>query len=160
MTQISAGVICYTPGCLSTRLPSLRYIRAHTHTCTLLQLGNAISFWCAIRNLLLSGQWGHNFFFSSSFRLPYFCIVSYFNFTRWSFFFSRSIASDTSDVWPRLYIFFVLRKIILQLFYITHYDFEIIKNRNDTNYAPNLKYGRVFLTRFFRNNFQIQFIPL
>lgn len=49
MTQISAGVICYTPGCLSTRLPSLRYIRAHTHTCTLLQLGNAISFWCAIR---------------------------------------------------------------------------------------------------------------
>lgn len=37
MTQISAGVICYTPGCLSTRLPSLRYIRAHihihTHTC-------------------------------------------------------------------------------------------------------------------------------
>lgn len=56
--------------------------------------------------------------------------------------------------------FFVLRKIILQLFYITHYDFEIIKNRNDTNYAPNLKYGSVSLTRFFRNNFQIQFIPL
>lgn len=50
MTQISAGVICYTPACPSTRLPSLRCIRAHAHThthiCTLhaLQLGNAISF--------------------------------------------------------------------------------------------------------------------
>ena len=32
MTQISAGVICYTPACLSARLPSLRYIRAHMRT--------------------------------------------------------------------------------------------------------------------------------
>lgn len=84
MTQISAGVICYTPGCLSTRLPSLRYIRAHIHIHTHTHV-YVICIAVRERDIvlmrdqnttpppLLSGQWGRNFFF---FRLPYFCIVS------------------------------------------------------------------------------------
>lgn len=100
MTQISAGVICYTPACPSTRLPSLRCIRAHAHThthiCTLhaLQLGNAISFWCAIRiqppGYLVNGDTISFFLFFSLLRLSYFSILSFsilFCWNWWNFFF-------------------------------------------------------------------------
>ena len=52
MTQISAGVICYTPACLSSLLcVTSAHTCAHVyiHTLYASQLGNAISFWCAIR---------------------------------------------------------------------------------------------------------------
>lgn len=55
MTQISAGIICYTPNCLSSRLPSLRRdtltpmcIRKFVRRA--LQFGNAISFWSTIQS--------------------------------------------------------------------------------------------------------------
>lgn len=70
MTQISAGVICYTPACPSTRLPSLRCIRAHAHThthmhvtCIAVRERDIVLMRDQNTTPRLSGQWGYDFFF-------------------------------------------------------------------------------------------------
>lgn len=148
MTQISAGVICYTPACPSTRLPSLRCIRAHAHThthmhvtCIAVRERDIVLMRDQNTTPRLSGQWGYDFFFpfflSPSFILFFHPIFLYSILLKLMkflfFFFWKSIANDTFVDFKfckwKFGHFFCAKNIFLNYFYvsnyfmITHYDF-------------------------------------